>query len=475
MSFKKRILSVALAGAMLFGVALTSVASTQDGSLFNATVNAASNNSWMSECKPYDYISATEYLPTGEDYFVVAGKKYFEGVKFYQWNAARNSRIIYNLKGEYDKFSFDVGHIDGTNNFDTTFNIYIDGYIQQSVDVSYSQISEHVEVNLNGAKNLMVVMAADIPLNCYDITYGMFNGEFKKNGTTAEAIPESQWSGVEAYNYNGTVDFYSKENRESFLMGGDEYTDACTFYLWNGARSAEAFYNLDGKYSDMSFLFGRVDTHTFADASLIITLDGEFYDEISCGCYDLPKPVYVPLEGVRSLQLSLETDAELNVYDITYGIGSVRFTKIPVEAKGISLNRDSIKLSVDDTYDLTSVFDPEDTTETALTWKSSDESIATVDQNGRVTAVANGTAIITAETTNGLTAECTVEVTGIIGDVNGDGIADIADALLVARADAGLAALTETQTKTADVNGDGGADIADALMIARADAGLATL
>ncbi len=60
-----------------------------------------------------------------------------------------------------------------------------------------------------------------------------------------------------------------------------------------------------------------------------------------------------------------------------------------------------------------------------------------------------------------------------LGDVNGDGSADIADALFIARADAGLATLSVDQTKAADVNRDGSADIADALFIARVDAGLA--
>ena len=59
-----------------------------------------------------------------------------------------------------------------------------------------------------------------------------------------------------------------------------------------------------------------------------------------------------------------------------------------------------------------------------------------------------------------------------LGDVNGDEFTDIADALMIARFDAGLAELTEVQQKTADVNKDNFADIADALMIARFDAGL---
>lgn len=65
-------------------------------------------------------------------------------------------------------------------------------------------------------------------------------------------------------------------------------------------------------------------------------------------------------------------------------------------------------------------------------------------------------------------------VTYTPGDVNNDNAIDIADALMVARFDAGLAELDETQLKAGDLNGDDQTDIADALMIARYDAGLIT-
>lgn len=45
-------------------------------------------------------------------------------------------------------------------------------------------------------------------------------------------------------------------------------------------------------------------------------------------------------------------------------------------------------------------------------WKSSDESIATVDANGTVTAVSGGNATITVTDGNGVTAECIVRVKG---------------------------------------------------------------
>ena len=61
---------------------------------------------------------------------------------------------------------------------------------------------------------------------------------------------------------------------------------------------------------------------------------------------------------------------------------------------------------------------------------------------------------------------------GTVGDTNGDGSVDIADALMIARADAGLIQLNEMQLAVSDVNKDNSVDIADALMVARFDAGL---
>lgn len=58
------------------------------------------------------------------------------------------------------------------------------------------------------------------------------------------------------------------------------------------------------------------------------------------------------------------------------------------------------------------------------------------------------------------------------GDINGDGEADFADAVMLIRYDIGLLTLDDTQMKFADVNGDGEVDFADAIRILRFDAGL---
>ena len=64
--------------------------------------------------------------------------------------------------------------------------------------------------------------------------------------------------------------------------------------------------------------------------------------------------------------------------------------------------------------------------------------------------------------------------TTLLGDVNGDGIIDAADAIKISRYDAGDETFTGEQLSAADVTGDGIVDAADAIKVGRYDAGLIT-
>ncbi|MDO4797963.1 MAG: Ig-like domain-containing protein [Coriobacteriales bacterium] len=83
---------------------------------------------------------------------------------------------------------------------------------------------------------------------------------------------------------------------------------------------------------------------------------------------------------------------------------------IPVDS--VSLDKTSATLTVGDTETLTATIDPEDATNKTVTWKSGNEHVATVDENGMVTAVGVGTATITVTSNadNTKSASCTVTV-----------------------------------------------------------------
>ena len=80
--------------------------------------------------------------------------------------------------------------------------------------------------------------------------------------------------------------------------------------------------------------------------------------------------------------------------------------------QGISLNHDAKTFTkAGETLQLTATIYPDSATNKTVTWKSSDKTVATVDESGLVTAVGNGTADITATTEDGnYTATCQVTV-----------------------------------------------------------------
>ena len=80
-----------------------------------------------------------------------------------------------------------------------------------------------------------------------------------------------------------------------------------------------------------------------------------------------------------------------------------------VEVTSIALNATSQVLNVDDYFALTATVEPADADYEKIIWSSSDETIATVDENGIIHAVAEGNAIITAQAGN-MKATCDILV-----------------------------------------------------------------
>lgn len=81
-----------------------------------------------------------------------------------------------------------------------------------------------------------------------------------------------------------------------------------------------------------------------------------------------------------------------------------------VKVDAIELSESEKKLNVGKSFTITAMVKPDNAWNRTVTWSSSDPSIATVNENGTVTAIAEGEAIITAESADGVTAECKVTV-----------------------------------------------------------------
>ena len=91
------------------------------------------------------------------------------------------------------------------------------------------------------------------------------------------------------------------------------------------------------------------------------------------------------------------------------GGGGDTGTTIPVT--GVTLNHDTLDMAAGETGTLSAIVTPSNATNKAVTWKSSDESVAVVDKDGNVTAMGPGTCTITATSGSGKEDVCTVTVT----------------------------------------------------------------
>ncbi|MFQ7139079.1 S-layer homology domain-containing protein [Evtepia sp.] len=91
--------------------------------------------------------------------------------------------------------------------------------------------------------------------------------------------------------------------------------------------------------------------------------------------------------------------------------GNVTGNQATYKVAGVTLNRSNLSLTAGGNAWLRAAVQPDNAANQSVTWASSDPSVATVDQNGVVTAVAPGAATITVTTVDGgFTAICTVTV-----------------------------------------------------------------
>ena len=116
----------------------------------------------------------------------------------------------------------------------------------------------------------------------------------------------------------------------------------------------------------------------------------------------------IVLSALMFQSMAVTSVSAVSSNTVEAGVASA-YSESAEAAVKITLDKTSIYTYEGGTDKLTATVVPVDAN-TAVMWSSTNKSVATVDSDGNVTAVAKGTARITARTDNGLTASCTVNV-----------------------------------------------------------------
>ena len=101
-------------------------------------------------------------------------------------------------------------------------------------------------------------------------------------------------------------------------------------------------------------------------------------------------------------------------------IDSILLAETDIAVTGVTLDKNTITLATGETYAFTATVSPSDATNKSIKWSSSNKAVATVDENGVVTAVGTGQITLSATTADGnFRAFCTVKVTTFTAHTTG--------------------------------------------------------
>lgn len=125
----------------------------------------------LSVCPPYE----TDGVNTPTT-ITMAGQKYAncmtgssQGRPYFKGYA--KDYAFFNLNGQYKTLDFDVGHIDGAGMYDAELNIYLDGELSFSKDLTGEMMPQHISIPLNNALQMK------IEFNDWADRYGLGNIE----------------------------------------------------------------------------------------------------------------------------------------------------------------------------------------------------------------------------------------------------------------------------------------------------------
>lgn len=296
-------------------------------------------------------------------------------------------KVVGNLNLDYTRYQLTAMAFDYTTN--TMYGLTLPTNYDYTDWTAVQHPGELVSINLNNGQ-LTTIAELDYSTPVFALACDLDGQLYAAGGAIDDATNSNK-----LYKLDKTTGALTE-----FLSLGDAYVYTGPTYYTN------IYWN-----TQMTYDMGTNRLYLYA------TAHGQ-YTNISSGMH------MVELGETPSVSYLDGISLELSRGDIKYGdvyLGLLAFIpeaeEVPVtKVNGIILNKDAGRVAVGGTAQINAQVRPSNAADPSLTWSSSDESIATVDQNGLVTGIAAGQVDITITSNEtGISSICKMTVVEISG------------------------------------------------------------
>ena len=250
-----------------------------------------------SDIKAYQCSDMDEF--NGSSSFKMAGASYIYGIVKNSWYG--NGVIYYNLKGQYTHFVAIYGPIDNNLSSNSTINIYGDSLLLKELTSIAGTMPKFIEVNISGVQQLKIEISGG-PAALAQALAAKKPVEVVPNspiGTFSSSA--SLGSDIKAYQKGGSISEYPEKG--TFRLAGTSYNSGLTI----NRNPSAAYYNIDGRYTNLSGLYGPVDGTTSSSVDIIIYGDGKPLIELTSDAGAMPKEFSVSVAELKQLKIEFSS------------------------------------------------------------------------------------------------------------------------------------------------------------------------
>ncbi len=241
-------------------------------------------------------------------------------------------------------------------------------------------------------------------------------------GGDSESKPSEKPSGVSNTVYVGEVHRFNNDSNlsssnDKVAIVGDKMVlfvgEGNVIITYNGTEKKE--YKViekenEVKVNRITIENNLIEIHVGESADLKVTFepDNATYKNV---VWQSNKPNVVSVDNgkVKGLQVG-EAVVSLKGARGKTAQALVKVLDNTINVSNVTLDKQNVALTIGEESNIKATISPSNATEKTITWSSSDNSVVSVDNNGHIKALKNGTAVIKATSGNGVSAICNVTV-----------------------------------------------------------------